>query len=293
MKSNLLLTLAALMLSMTIFSCDNVTKEKVSDGADDLIEGVAEPIDKISGVIAKSDIDMYNTIYGGENVYRFLAKDNEKGSVILPRFYTVNRADFRDLIDSHFVGQETFYASLAIVDKTYEFPSTASGQAHLADLIFHAKRPYTDGYLRDKGAGDYFFDNAKPCPTDCEAGTGANPGDEIDKATANTRINNFNKLYTSDIQYLTAHDSSSNKSVTIARYYAISRADFQGMLNASNSEYMYVSLAANNPDGNVYQTDLMIHGQNPGPQGSVSSDGDFFDFTMPCPEECDSSNSTL
>jgi len=288
--------LALLLISafcITLFSCDNANN---SDGSDDeLVEGDVELTEpsKLSRAQAAPLIEKYNEIYGGENVYRFLAKENLAGSVILPRFYTINRTDFQNLINNHLT-QDVFYASLAIVDKTYDFEETASGKAHLADLIFHNVRPYTTGYLRNGGEEDVFFDDAQPCPTDCEAGSGSNAGDEISMSVARTRISKYNNLYSAEIQYMTAHNGSEDR-VEIPRYYAISRADFQGVLNTTEAEQVYVSLAAKSiSEGHIFHADLILHDTNPGQQGGIAaSEEDFYDFVKPCPKQCDTTSASI
>lgn len=294
MKINTLWTVAILSLSVTIFGCD-AFKQKTNDGADDeMVEGVSDVEDdpvSLPHATASPAITKYNSIFGGENIYRYIAKEDPAGSVMLPRFYTINRSDFQNLLETHLTN-EYFYASLAVTETDYDAEGTASGKAYLSDLIFHSTRPYATGYLRDKGANDNFFDDAQPCPVDCNPGTGANPGSELSLAVANTRVRRYNEMYGEEKLYLTAHDGGEEQ-VSVARYYRVNRADFQDVLNSTSSEYIFASLAAFVDEGNNYKTDLIFHDTNPGPQGGIaSSEKKFYDFMLPCPEHCDTTSSS-
>jgi hypothetical protein len=284
MKSNLLLTLAALMLSMTIFSCDNVTKEKVSDGADDLVEGVMEPasIDEIPYSTANTDITRYNDIFGGENVYKYIGEEgNAEGSTMVPRYYVINRAAFQGMIDNNPDATE-FFASLGATKE--DFSGSPEGFSHVSDLVFHVIRPNANGSLNNQ-ENDSFYDYAQPCPINCNSGTGVSD-QPFDAAIAISRINKYNTVYGGEDQYIEAD----GKKVVIPRYYAVKKADFQEVLNSTTNATLYVSLAAveQNPVvTNTYNSDLIFHHVRPNPQGYLTSSEDqFYDVSVPCPDEC-------
>lgn len=297
MKINTLWAIAILAVSITIFSCD-ATKQKakdaVNDAADELIEGVSDaaqddPV-KLSPDDAMHAIGKYNTIFGGVDVYRYIGQESPIGNVMLPRFYTINRTSFQNLLNEHLTN-DYFYASLGITERDYSAPGTASGRAYLSDLIFHSQRPYHDGYLNNQGE-DTFYGGGQPCPVDCNAGTGANVGEQLTMSVAYSRVYKYNQIYGSTPLYLPAHEGGEEQ-VMVARYYKVNRADLQDVLNSSTSEYVYASLAAYSSTGNNHTADLIFHDTNPGPQGGIaSSEKNFYDFVIPCPDQCDTTSAS-
>lgn len=288
MKSTRFINLLAIVLISMTIGCDNFSNNnKDGETADTEIEGAETPmeIDQITYETANTRISKYNDIYGGVNAYQFLgASEDPNGSVIIPRYYVINRVNFKNMLEGSTV--ETIYASLSV--NTQQFAASSSGYAYVSDLIFHTTKPANNGLLSNNGVGDTFYSYSEPCPVNCNPETGLGEGGTLAANIAADSIKVYNTIYSNN-GHTEEYFSSGEDKVLIPRYYSVNRADIQEVLNSTTNPELYVSLGAEPVEGSshTYRSDLIFHHVRPNPQGYLATSEDtFLDITKPCPDQC-------